>query len=54
MVMMSTGVGTSRINKEKIRVITIKQVYWTNSGCLPHVPHTKTAPALCLAKRAHQ
>ena len=51
--MVSTGVGTSCINKGKFRVVTIKQMYLTNSGCLPHVPHTETAPALCLTKRAH-
>ena len=42
-VVVSTGVGTSHINKGKIRVITIKRIYLTNKGCLPHVPYTETA-----------
>ena len=54
MVMVSPGVETSHINKGKFRVITIKQIYLTNSGCLPHVPHTETALALCLTKRPHR
>ena len=54
MVMVSTGVGTSHINKGKFRVITIKQIYLTNSGCSPHVPHTETAFVLCLSNRAHR
>ena len=53
-VMVLTGVGTSHINKEKFRVITIKQIYLANSGCLPHVPHTETVLALWLTKRAHR
>ena len=53
-VMVSTGEGTSHINKGKFWVITIKQIYLTNSGCLPYVPHTETALALCLTKRPHR
>ena len=43
-VMVSTGVEKSH-NKGKWRVTTIKQIYLTNSGCLPYVPHIETAYA---------
>ena len=40
-VMVSTGVGTAHINKGKFRVITIKHIYLTNSGCFSHVHKQK-------------
>ena len=51
-VIVSTGVRTSHINKGKMRVTTIKQIYLTNSGCLPYVPHTETALALSMSHKA--
>ena len=51
-VMVSTGVGTSHINKEKIRVITIKRIYLTNKGCLPRVPYTETALLYAMSHKA--
>ena len=50
-VMVSTGVGTSHINKGEFRVITIKPIYLTKGSCFSRVPHTETVLALCLTKR---